>query len=230
MNEESQRISQGSVLDDIRRALGRELSTPPATLPRFSDADADSEVNGALAQAAVVDRFVDEATTLGCDVRRVATSAQVAACVSEICVEVDASEIVLSGAPLLVQLGIKGSQVPAGQPKDEVVAQLATRHAGVTAVTYAIAETGTLLLTSDEDLALLSSLLPPVHIAILRQGQIKRSLATVLTALNSEYMGREVPCRSATFISGPSRTSDVELTLSIGVHGPKQLFIVLVGE
>lgn len=72
------------------------------------------------------------------------------------------------------------------------------------------------------------SLLPPIHIAIDESSQIKQSLTTVLSDLARESIGRHDPSRSATFITGPSRTADVELTLTIGVHGPKELHLVVL--
>jgi len=111
---------------------------------------------------------------------------------------------------------------------EEMVARLANCALGITVVDYAIAETGTIVLSSDEKYALLVSLLPPVHIAVLRPSQIMSGLDDVIDALNKERIGRDDPCHSASFITGPSRTSDVELTLSIGVHGPKELHILIV--
>ena len=100
----------------------------------------------------------------------------------------------------------------------------------MTAADYAIAETGTVALGSDEEGALLVSLLPVIHVAVLRASQIVCSLGAAIGKLKAERMTRAEPCRSATFITGPSRTSDVELVLSIGVHGPKELHLIILGE
>ena len=55
-------------------------------------------------------------------------------------------------------------------------------------------------------------------------------LGAAIEKLKAERMASAEPCRSATFITGPSRTSDVELVLSIGVHGPKELHLIILGE
>jgi L-lactate dehydrogenase complex protein LldG len=94
---------------------------------------------------------------------------------------------------------------------------------GISRVQAAIAETGTLLLDSSRERHRLVSLVPPVHIAILRESQIVETLAEALALLrNSEQL---TPL--ATLVTGPSRTADIELTLAIGVHGPQELFVII---
>ena len=143
----------------------------------------------------------------------------------------------MSGSSSLSESGLT-SQLPAagfsvfvagdGSAHDKVVSHLAKSGAGITEVDYAIAETGTIVLSSEATNALLVSLLPPVHIALVHESQISASLDEVIKKLAVEHLGRSEPTRSVSFITGPSRTSDVELTLSIGVHGPKELHIVII--
>jgi len=75
----------------------------------------------------------------------------------------------------------------------------------------------------------LASLIAPVHIAVLRRAQIVRGLGTAL-ALLAEQHGRDlfVDSSNLTLISGPSRTGDIELTLTLGVHGPREIHVVLI--
>lgn len=95
---------------------------------------------------------------------------------------------------------------------------------GITAAQAAIAETGTLILQSDSERHRLISLLPPVHIAIIEANQLCRTLGEALAALHRD--GKELS-PAITFITGPSRTADIELTLAIGVHGPQKLFVII---
>ena len=95
---------------------------------------------------------------------------------------------------------------------------------GVTGVQYGIAETGTLVLESHRERHRLASLVPPVHIALLEAVNIKQTLGEVLALLEKDLS------RTVTFITGPSRTSDIELTLAIGVHGPAELYVILIDE
>jgi L-lactate dehydrogenase complex protein LldG len=69
----------------------------------------------------------------------------------------------------------------------------------------------------------LVSVVPPVHIAIVAASRIRATLGEVLAMLRD---GREVS-PAVTFITGPSRTADIELTLTIGVHGPQQLYVII---
>jgi L-lactate dehydrogenase complex protein LldG len=94
---------------------------------------------------------------------------------------------------------------------------------GITTAQAAIAETGTLMLDSQAERHRLVSLVPPVHIAIVDAGSICLTLGEALALASSQ------PSLSPTitFITGPSRTADIELTLAIGVHGPQELYVVI---
>lgn len=94
---------------------------------------------------------------------------------------------------------------------------------GITQAQAGIAETGTLVLDSSVERNRFVSLVPPVHIAILDASRIYMTLAETLAALQS---GNEVS-PAITFITGPSRTADIELTLAIGVHGPQELHVII---
>jgi L-lactate dehydrogenase complex protein LldG len=94
---------------------------------------------------------------------------------------------------------------------------------GISTVQAAIAETGTLVLDSTRERHRLVSLVPAVHIAIVRASQIYRTLGEVLTLIRKD---KEIS-PAVTFITGPSRTADIELTLAIGVHGPQELFVIV---
>ncbi|MGH9879936.1 MAG: LutC/YkgG family protein [Pyrinomonadaceae bacterium] len=235
MSDTSRAALQTDVLDDVRRALGRSETLTPLPLGPFVDPPLEEE------GTTLVNRFTAEAVSLGCKVYQVDTVKALADRVAEICTEAGAREIVLSDAVLLQELSLSSKLQQdrfsinhvrefSKRSKEDLVAHLAASSVGITAVDYAIAETGTIVLTSDEEQALLVSLLPPIHIAVLKSAQIKQSLTTVIEKLNVARMGREAPCRSATFITGPSRTSDVELTLSIGVHGPKELHLFILSS
>jgi L-lactate dehydrogenase complex protein LldG len=98
--------------------------------------------------------------------------------------------------------------------------------AGITSAQWAIAETGTLVLESAKERHRLASLVPPLHIAIIEAARIRQTMAEVLRAINED--GPESLSRTVTFITGPSRTSDIELTLAIGVHGPAELQVIVI--
>ncbi len=93
---------------------------------------------------------------------------------------------------------------------------------GITRAEAGVAETGSILVIGENRDALAASLLPEIHIALLRADVIYRTLDEVLSLPDI------VKSRAAALISGPSRTADIEMTLTIGVHGPKELLIFLI--
>lgn len=100
---------------------------------------------------------------------------------------------------------------------------LFTFDVGITSAQAGIAETGTLVLDSSQERNRLVSLVPPVHIAILDASKIFLTLGETLAALEN---GRGLS-PAITFITGPSRTADIELTLTLGVHGPQELYVII---
>jgi L-lactate dehydrogenase complex protein LldG len=94
---------------------------------------------------------------------------------------------------------------------------------GITSAQAAIAETGTLVLEQARERNRLVSLLPPVHIAIVNAGDICATMSEAITRARNE----SDTSSAITFITGPSRTADIELTLTIGVHGPKELYVIV---
>ena len=94
---------------------------------------------------------------------------------------------------------------------------------GITSAQAAIAETGTLVLDSVHERHRLVSLVPPVHIAIVNASAIFETLGEALTSLRKQHELSP----AVTFITGPSRTADIELTLTVGVHGPQELYVIV---
>ena len=99
-----------------------------------------------------------------------------------------------------------------------------TLKAGITGALSAIAETGTLVIPSGKGQPLGASLLAEFHVAIISSSQIVWSLDEAL-------QNKEVRNASAiALVTGPSRTADIEMTLTIGVHGPKELHVFVVDD
>src|SRR6185503_17060568 len=104
-------------------------------------------------------------------------------------------------------------------------AALLAAELGVSCAQWGIAETGTLVLESARERHRLVSLLPPVHVALLPSARLLGTLGEALAALRTSIGGPA--SRTITFITGPSRTADIELTLVVGVHGPRELHVLL---
>jgi len=95
---------------------------------------------------------------------------------------------------------------------------------GVTGCDFAIAETGTILLLSAPDCPPTVSLLPETHIALVPASRVLPSIEDVLARLRAA--GGELP-RALNFISGPSRTGDIEQTIVLGAHGPCAVHLLI---
>ncbi len=112
----------------------------------------------------------------------------------------------------------------AGIGMDDHAAQ-GTDRTGVTGCFCAIAETGTVLLLSGPATPKATALVPDTHICIVRRSRIVATMEDSFALLRSE--AGELP-RATWFVSGPSRTADIEQTLVIGAHGPYRVHVILV--
>ncbi len=96
---------------------------------------------------------------------------------------------------------------------------------GITGAYCAIAETGTLMMLSGADTPPSTSLLPETHIAIVSGSRIVTGMEDAWTLLREE---RSTLPRAVNFISGPSRTADIEQTVTLGAHGPYRVHLVFI--
>lgn len=100
-------------------------------------------------------------------------------------------------------------------------------RAAVSVADMGIAETGTLVLYSGPESPTSLAFLPEIHIVVLRETDVVNYMEEVWQALRKRG---DFPPRSLNFITGPSRTADVEQTIQLGAHGPRALHVILVGE
>lgn len=96
---------------------------------------------------------------------------------------------------------------------------------GITGCFCAVAETGTLLLLSSPDHPKKTALLPETHIAVVSAARMVRTMEDAFALLRAER--GELP-RATWFVSGASRTADIEMTLVVGAHGPYRAHVILV--
>ena len=96
---------------------------------------------------------------------------------------------------------------------------------GITGAFCAIAETGTLMMCSGPDTPPATSLLPETHIAVVPRSRIVTGMEDGWALLRRE---RGVLPRAVNFISGPSRTADIEQTVTLGAHGPYRVHLLLM--
>jgi len=192
--------SRELMLSRIRAALGD--TAPPATIPREyrrGDRVADLDL--------LVERLEDYKAVVH---RGVSIAEAVAA---------------LAPVPLIVPPAIDPAWLPDGVEvlRDEGLSAdtLAVAGGVLTAATVAVAETGTIVLDGSPDQGRrIISLLPDLHICVVRADQVVASVPEALARLD--------PRRPLTWISGPSATSDIELNRVEGVHGPRRLHVIVM--
>ena len=103
---------------------------------------------------------------------------------------------------------------------------LADCDASVTTCKFLIARTGAIVITSAQQNGRTTSAYAPVHICIAYTSQLVYDTRDALKNMKSEY-GNDFPS-FITFAAGPSRTADIEKTLVVGVHGPKEVYVFLI--
>lgn len=184
---------------------------------------------GQLDAAGRVDLFVKLAEEADATVTRVASAADVPAAVAD--------WLRRNNRPMTV----RRAPDPALDAYPWVSEPLLTVEAGkaestdetsVTAAHCGVAETGTLMLTSAEDRPTTLNFLPESHIVVLRADQVVASYEDGWAKLRDAQTvesGWIMP-RTVNFITGPSRSADIEQTLQLGAHGPRQLHVIVVGD
>jgi L-lactate dehydrogenase complex protein LldG len=139
----------------------------------------------------------------------------------------DINPILASTLSTLQELGVRVDHphVPGGEERVAATRAYAEADSGLTGASAAIAETGTLIIPSGDGRSQLASLLPLLHIAVLHSKDIHASMEAWMA---DESFPSQLQGHSISLVTGPSRTADIEMTLTIGVHGPRELIVVCV--
>lgn len=218
------------MLAAVRRALDRRepADVAAATVAaRLAEPKASVvPARGRVAGAAALDQFIFEAERVSATTERIAGLEEVPARVVAY----------LQAANLPAAVKVAPDPDLAAIPWDrEPLLQVARGRAGdhdpvsVTGSFAGIAETGTLMLLSGPESPTTLNFLPDVHIALLRTERIVGSYEQAWARLRAAR-GAGVMPRAVNWITGPSRTADIEQTLLLGAHGPRRLHIIIVGR
>lgn len=180
---------------------------------------------GQVSGEARIALFAEQAESVQASVARVADRAQVPEAIAGY----------LRDHNLPAQLRMGADPRLAGMPWDETSLSLkhgASDGSDANAVSHAyggIAETGTLVMVSGADNPSTLNLLPDNHIVVVDAAEIEGDYETMWERLRATY-GKGVMPRTVNYITGPSRSGDIEQTLLLGAHGPRRVHIVVVGE
>jgi len=220
--------SRADFLARIRKALDRPGPQDPGSAPQVPE----DLVRLASDQDDLVELFTRRAGEVGMQVRP-CRGAELSERLAELLVELQAGSVTLA--------------LPTTDRDDQIARDLQDRNivllnwrddrsmaeqyradAGICDVHAALAETGSLVCCSGADHARGHSLVPPVHIAVVRKQDILPDLLDYI-AQQEGTSPPDLPSAQA-LITGPSKTADIEGVLITGVHGPGQVFIMLIED
>lgn len=172
--------------------------------------------------------FSSQAETAGAQVIRVAAPEEIGSCLVE-SLRPMGLKVALVDTPLVKAAGLEKHLSAAGfniEIEKEGAEFARQADIGIVEFDYGIAETGTLAADATDLKSRLAAMLPLSCVALLPLACLRANLAQVIES----YLERGSWPGYLTLVTGPSRTADIERSLTIGVHGPEQLLIILVGD
>lgn len=215
-------MERETFLDRVRTCLERGGGALPRPAPHRPPAPPPRDER--------VERFVRELEAVGGVVHRAASASEAREAILGLLHQSSARRVIRDASPILEELALDGFEVTVADFDDEA-SRGPLRDAafaadvGVTSADFGVAETGTLALLARRGHGRAVSLLPPVHVAVLAADAVVGELAELFERVTAG--GADLPS-ALTLITGPSRTGDIELVLTVGVHGPKELHVILI--
>jgi len=168
--------------------------------------------------------FCSAAEAVGAEILRPSGREQVLEMIRDLATGPVALPAFASGERLGLARGLAGLGVDLLE--GELRATASGAALGITGANFALAATGTLVLESTPEPIRLASTLPERHVALLDPKKIIADLVAATPVMRQFH--QQMPQNFLAYITGPSRTADIERVLTIGVHGPKELYIMLV--
>ncbi|MSQ12922.1 MAG: hypothetical protein EXR47_02040 [Dehalococcoidia bacterium] len=238
--------AKSDFLRSVRQAIDKgfrpvpEAPSRPPSRPRPADAiKRADEVRRQLVsrRAEAIATLLKMAPLQAWNVVRVATRVEAADAVAAIAAKLGAKTTVRSDHAVFEDTPVDAALKERGVESHRLTAlgrdtrkDLAARaELGVTGVDWMIAETATAVLVSRKGAPRIASLLPPVHVAVVEASQVVPALGDALALVHGQAAAEKWDGFYVNLVSGPSRTGDIEQTIVIGVHGPGQVHLVLIG-
>ncbi|XEC93267.1 lactate utilization protein C [Paenibacillus tarimensis] len=230
--EAQSRAKQQSFMDGIANKLKRPRLTEKPAHPFKGAPDFWLRFEWPLEER--IEKFRDHFKAAGGHVERMADMEEVRAFIADKAAEMGARYVIRQRQPELDALDLEGALPEAnvsvwnsGDAAEHWKARAAEADFGVVVADYAAAYTGSITVKSSKDKGRSVSLLPTVLIAVIPVSRLKTRLGEILSDFDTAGSGK-LPA-GIHFISGPSRSADIENDLTIGVHGPGVVYALLVG-
>lgn len=221
--------SRESFMRRVRDALEHDKTLPPDEAPPQPDQDI---ARLATADDDLIAMFTERAQVVGMKVHAILAQDLLKA-ILKLLEELGAKKLVVGAGSLPQAVGLKESlrrkqyELIDWAASPGLGAQF-TADVGITDVHAALAETGTLVCCSDTGHSRGLSLVPSVHLAIVRKSDILPDMFDYWARMKG-IPNHQLPS-SIAFITGPSKTADIEGELIKGVHGPREVHILLVQD
>jgi len=204
------------ILENIRRSLGRTDHTPLGLRPAIYESRHAESVDSEI------ERFLVEIKKLS-GVGQKLSPLDIESALKILVAEQNIRKATMWNTQYLKQLNVAEHLQSLGV---DLISSNADKHEiaqcdlGITEADFILPETGTLVLRSSAEKPRAVSLVPRVHLAVVRPEMLRADMHQVFAEARED--------RYLVFITGPSRTADIELTVTLGVHGPKNLFVWMI--
>ncbi|MGI8906459.1 MAG: LutC/YkgG family protein [Candidatus Sumerlaeaceae bacterium] len=183
-----------------------------------------------------VQEFQQKYESLSGHVQVVANVDEAVAAAVAIVKQYNAKCVALAKLPKVVQSALQALLEAAGikclvppYPANEMPASIDGAQVGITGADFAIAETGSIVEFALNDATRLVSSLPRVHIAFVWTQDLVATLPDAGPLVRRQFEQNPANC-VVSFISGPSRSGDIEMKLTLGVHGPEQSYVLVLND
>jgi L-lactate dehydrogenase complex protein LldG len=229
--EAQSRSKQTRFINGISAKLRRPMVTEPPRHPYRGAPDFWKEYEWDEEER--IKRFTANFISVGGHVERLATMEEVQRFIAGKATELSARYVIRQNQPELAALDLEGALPDAkvsvwnSDPEQYWKARAAEADIGVVIADYAAAYTGSITVLSSKDKGRSVSLLPTVLMAIIPVDRLKTRLGEIMVHFDDG--GRESLPAGIHFVSGPSRSADIENDLTIGVHGPGVVYALIVG-
>src|SRR6185436_4739652 len=219
MSNSASADARSSIFASIRENLAASMPFDASRHEPLNPPEPSSALRGD--SIVVLDAFRESLELVGAKCDIVESEYEAAVRLVAIVKDLSATKIAISDSELVRRI-VKVAGIEAIE--DASREELFSSEIGITSAQSAIAETGTLVLESGAERHRLVSLVPPVHVCVLNASSIRQSMAEILELVDPDANP------TITFVTGASRTSDIELTLAIGVHGPGELYVIVIKD